>query len=142
MNSKIITAFMLFFVILFTSCLNEVQTSKEEKASSTASASSAASIEMIQFHSENRCMTCKKIEELTLETLRDYPAIHFSLVNVDDKENEKQAGEFEAYGTALFLFNPKTGKKTNLTEFAFMNAGNKDKFAAGLKEEIEKFQRS
>ena len=34
--------------------------------------------------------------------------------------------------------NPKTGKKTNLTEFAFMNAGNKDKFAAGLKEEIEK----
>lgn len=141
MNSKIITPFMLFFVILFSSCLSEAQNNKE-KTSSTATASSAANIEMIQFHSENRCMTCKRIEELTLETLKDYPAIPFSLVNVDDKKNEKQAGEFEAFGTALFLFNPETGKKTNLTEFAFMNAGNKEKFAAGLKKEIEKFQKS
>ncbi len=142
MNSKIITSSLLFFAILFTSCLSEAQNSKSEKASSTTTASVAASIEMIQFHSENRCMTCNKIEELTLETLKDYPAIPFSLVNVDEKKNEKQAEEFEAYGTSLFLFNPKTGKKTNLTEFAFMNAGNKAKFAAGLKKEIEKFKKS
>lgn len=139
MNSKIITSSMLFLAILFTSCLSEAQNSKEDKASSTTTATATASIEMIQFHSENRCMTCKKIEDLTLETLKDYPAVPFSLVNVDDKKNEKQAEEFEAYGTALFLFNPKTGKKTNLTEFAFMNAGNKEKFAAGLKKEIDQF---
>jgi len=140
MNSKITTSFMLFFAILFTSCLSEAQNSKSEKSSSTTS--SAASIEMIQFHSENRCMTCKKIEEVTRETLKDYPEIPFSLVNVDDKKNEKQAEEFEASGTALFLYNPKTGKKTNLTDFAFMNAGNKEKFIAGLKKEIDKFLKS
>jgi hypothetical protein len=87
-------------------------------------------------------MTCKKIEEVTRETLKDYPEIPFSLVNVDDKKNEKQAEEFEASGTALFLYNPKTGKKTNLTDFAFMNAGNKEKFIAGLKKEIDKFLKS
>ena len=140
MNSKITTSFMLFFAILFTSCLSEAQNSKSEKSSSTTS--SAASIEMIQFHSENRCMTCKKIEEVTRETLKDYPEIPFSLVNVDDKKNEEQAEDFEASGTALFLYNPKTGKKTNVTEFAFMNAGNKEKFIAGLKKEIDKFLKS
>jgi len=141
MNSKITTSFMLFFAILFTSCLSEAQNSKSEKVSSTIS-SSTGNIEIIQFHSENRCMTCKKIEEVTRETLKDYPEIPFSLVNVDDKKNEKQAEEFEASGTALFLYNPKTGKKTNLTDFAFMNAGNKEKFIAGLKKEIDKFLKS
>lgn len=107
----------------------------------SVSASAKATIEVIQFHSENRCMTCNKIESLTRETLKNYPAISFSLVNVDDKQNEKKAEQFEATGTALFLYNPKSGKKKDLTDFAFMNAGNKEKFISGLKREIEAFQK-
>ena len=84
-------------------------------------------------------MTCNKIEVLTRETLKSYSSIPFSLVNVDDKVNEKKAEQFEASGTALFLYNPKTGKKKELTDFAFMNAGNKEKFIAGLKKEIDSF---
>jgi hypothetical protein len=85
-------------------------------------------------------MTCNKIEKLTRETVAGYSDISFSLVNVDEKENEDQAEAFEAFGTALFLHNPKTGEKENLTDFAFMNAGNKEKFMAGLKEEISNFR--
>lgn len=87
-------------------------------------------------------MTCNKIEALTKETLKAYPNIPFLLVNVDDKKNEKIAKQFEATGTALFLYNPKTGKKKDLTDFAFMNAGNKEKFIKELKKEIDLFLKS
>lgn len=96
-------------------------------------------IQVIQFHSENRCMTCNKIEALTLETLKSYPELTFQLVNVDDATNEQLAEQFEATGTALFLYNPTSKQKVDLTEFAFMTAGDEAKFEENLKKEIEKF---
>nr|MBS0038483.1 hypothetical protein [Saprospiraceae bacterium] len=122
-------------MLLFTACNSEAQNTSHSQISSGNSA-----IEVLQFHSERRCMTCNKIEELILETLKSYSSIQFSLVNVDEKKNEKKAEEFEATGTAIFLYNPKTGEKKDLTDFAFMNAGNSDKFIAGLKREIELFR--
>lgn len=95
---------------------------------------------MIQFHSGHRCVTCIKIEKLTRATLaKSYPAVTFTLVNVDDRKNEKKAQQFEASGTALFLYNPKTGKKKDLTEFAFLKAGNESAFDAELKKIIADF---
>lgn len=95
-------------------------------------------IELIQFHSENRCMTCNKIEANSLETLKAIEGISFRLVNVD--ENEDEANSFEAAGTALFLQNKETGAKKELTDFAFMNAGNEEKFMNGLIAEIQSFK--
>mgnify|MGYP001499158671 CR=1 FL=1 len=122
---------MLF---LFNSGSITAQNSKLPAANSVKSG-----MEVLQFHSEHRCMTCNKIEEYARETLKSYPSVSFSLVNVDDKKNEKMAEKFEATGTALFLYNAKTGKKKDLTDFAFMNAGNKEKFIAGLKKEMDQF---
>lgn len=136
MKSKsIFYSLATLLLLLFTVCNSEAQNTKQ-----TSTATTDAKIEVIQFHSEHRCMTCNKIEELTKETLKAYPNIPFSLVNVDDKKNEKKAEQFEATGTALFLYNPKTGKKKDLTDFAFMNAGNKEKFIEGLKKEIKRFE--
>lgn len=124
-------------MLLFTACKSEAQNTKQ-----TSKATSDAKIEVIQFHSEHRCMTCNKIEALAKETLKSYTNIPFSLVNVDDEKNERKAEEFEAFGTALFLYNPATGEKKNLTEFAFMNAGNEEKFIEELKKEIQTFLKS
>jgi thiol-disulfide isomerase/thioredoxin len=99
-----------------------------------------ATIEIIQFHSEHRCVTCIKIEELTLETLKSFPNVPFLLVNVDDKKNEKIATQFEAAGTALFLYNPKSKNKQDISDMAFMNAGDKTKFMKELIKKIEAFQ--
>jgi len=80
------------------------------------------------------------IEKFTKKTLADYfPAIPFTLVNVDDRKNAKKAEQFEAAGTALYLYNPATGKKKNLTEFAFMKTGDEKQFEADLKKYIEDF---
>ena len=138
MNTKnIFLSFATLMMLLFTACNSEAQNSKQ-----TSTATSDAKIEVIQFHSEHRCITCVKIETLTKETLKTYPNIPFLLVNVDDKKNEKKAEQFEATGTALFLYNPKSRKKKELTNFAFMNARDKDKFIDGLKKEIDLFLKS
>lgn len=139
MKSKnIILSLATLMMLLFIACNSEAQNTTSESASTAAD----ASIEVIQFHSEHRCMTCNKIEVLARETLKSYPAIPFSLVNVDDAQNEDMAEQFEAVGTALFLYNPKTGQKKDLTDFAFMNAGNQDKFVEAFKKEIDLFLKS
>lgn len=99
-------------------------------------------IQVIQFHSEHRCMTCNKIEELARVALKKYPTIPFSLVNADDKKNEKQCAQFQAYGSSLFLYNTKTKKIKNLTEMAFMNAGDQDKFIKEFNKNMDAFLKS
>ena len=108
-------------------------------AQSKAATAVKSDVEIIQFHSEHRCETCLKIEELTKETVKSFTGMRFKLVNIDDTKNEKMAEKFEAAGTALFIYNPKTGKKKDMTDFAFMNSGDKAKFMAGLKKEINQF---
>ena len=136
MNKRILTSVLATFMLLFVSCNGNSQTKKTTPKANA----SKATVEVIQFHSEHRCMTCNKIEKLTRQTLKkDFPKIAFTLVNVDDAKNEKKAEQFEATGTALFLYNPKTGKKKDLTDFAFMNAGDEGKFQKELKKEIQLF---
>ncbi|MCU0395390.1 MAG: nitrophenyl compound nitroreductase subunit ArsF family protein [Chitinophagaceae bacterium] len=104
--------------------------------------SSHPQLEVIQFHLEHRCVSCTNIEKFTRATLAaHYPSIPFRLVAVEKKENAKLAEQFEASGTSLFLYNKKTGAKKNLTQFAFLQAGNEPKFQAGLMQEIEAFEK-
>lgn len=134
MKSNIIVSVFATFMLLFISNLGNAQVKK------ALVSNPKKNIEIIQFHSEHRCMTCNKIEELTRETLKSYSSIPFLLVNVDDKKNEKIATQFEATGTALFLYNSVTKKKQDLSDMAFMNAGDKDKFIKELKKKIEAFK--
>lgn len=110
-SQNIFQSFVTLMMLLFTAYNSEAQNTRQ-----TSKATVDAKIEVIQFHSEHRCMTCNKIEKLSKEALKDFPGIPFSLVNVDDEKNEEKAEEFEAFGTALFLYNPATGEKMNLTE--------------------------
>ena len=135
MKKSILKSVVAMFLLLTVPFNGNAQTKKTTSKTIAAK----TTIEVIQFHSEHRCMTCNKIEKLTRETLKDFNGIPFSLVNVDDTKNEKKAEQFEATGTALFLYNPKTGKRKDLTDFAFMTAGDDAKYKIELKKEIEKF---
>ena len=130
----------LALALLMSACSDNAPAAQE--AADTEKIEAVAShenLEIIQFHSEHRCMTCNKIESLTLETLKKFEGVPFRLVNVDDPANEEMAAEFEAAGTALFLHNTKTGAKEELTDFAFMNAHDEEKYIAKLREEIASF---
>lgn len=130
MKKNILTTIAATVMLLLISHNGKAQTQKITQKTT---------VEIIQFHSERRCITCTKIEKLTRQTLKNFPAIPFSLVNVDDAKNEKKATQFEATGTALFLYNPKTAKMKNLTDFAFMTAGDEVKFQKELKKQIQLF---
>ena len=118
----------------------------QSKSNAISIAKSGAKIEVIDFHSTHRCMTCNAIEANTKYTLETYfskelkgKKITFQSINVDEKANEKVAEKFEASGTSLFLNIVKNGKEkqVDLTDFAFMNGTDKEKFSTGLKAKIE-----
>lgn len=137
MVKKSLTTIMAVLMLLFTACNSDAQKTNDKVPGI------AAKIEVIQFHSEHRCYSCLQIEKLTKLTLANYfPSLKLVLVNVDDKKNEKMAEEFEATGSALFLFNPATGKKKDLTSFAFLKVGNDKLFDTELKKHIEDFLKS
>lgn len=103
-------------------------------------------IEVIDFHSTHRCITCKAIEsntKLVLET--DFAkelkngTISFQVVNVDDENNYKLAEKFQATGTALFLNVISDGeeKQIDLTQFGFKYGKNSEEFKKRLKSRIE-----
>ncbi|MFD1293163.1 nitrophenyl compound nitroreductase subunit ArsF family protein [Lutibacter holmesii] len=103
-------------------------------------------IEVIDFHSTHRCMTCNAIEANTKYTLDTYfssevaaKKITFQAINVDEEMNLKIAEKFEATGTALFLNVIVDGKETqiDLTEFAFMSGNNQEEFSNELKSKLE-----
>jgi len=128
---KISTILLIISGLLLFSCIGNTQNSP---------ASQTGTVEVIQFHNEHRCYSCLEIEKLTKATLaKNYPSIPFKLINLDDKSNAPVAKQFEAAGTALFLYNAKTGKKKNLTAFAFLKVGNEAAFTEELKKYIAEF---
>jgi hypothetical protein len=107
MNTKnIIFSFATLMMLLFTACNSEAQNTKQ-----TSTVTSDAKIEVIQFHSEHRCMTCNKIETLTKETLKAYPNILFSLVNVDDKKMKRKPNSLKQQAQHFSYTIPKQERK-------------------------------
>ena len=131
---------VLAISLIVTSC------SDQNKSKDNSLDQSISKIEVLDFHSTHRCMTCNAIEANTKYTLNTYFAkelkedkISFQVINVDEKENEKIAEKFEASGTSLILNVIKNGKETqiNLTDFAFMKGNDQEAFSKELKAKID-----
>ena len=140
MNKTIKFFTVLAIGLLLTSC------NGKDKNKTTSLDKSVSKIEVLDFHSTHRCMTCNAIEANTKYTLNTYfekelkeDKITFQVINVDEKENEKIAEKFEASGTSLILNVIKNGRETqiNLTDFAFMNGNDQEAFSKELKAKID-----
>ena len=116
----------------------------QNKSTENSLDQSISKIEVLDFHSKHRCMTCNAIEANTKYVLNTYYSkelkenkITFQVISVE--ENEKIAEKFEASGTALILNVIKNGKETqiDLTEFAFMKGNDQEAFSKELKARID-----
>ncbi|MFD1553293.1 hypothetical protein DNU06_06415 [Putridiphycobacter roseus] len=134
------------FLTLFSLGIIFIACNEPKKIEEQAPAKDISKIEVLDFHSTHRCMTCNAIEANTKYTLDTYFSkemannrITFQTINVDDVENEAMAIKFEAAGTALVLNVIKDGKETqiDLTDFAFMNGNDQEVFSKALKAKLE-----
>jgi hypothetical protein len=114
---------LLLTSLLLFSCKSEAQ--------KMVGATGIAQVEVIDFHSTHRCVTCLAIEKVARNVVEsDFAAelqsgkIVFKTVDVDDENNAKLAEKFEASGTALFVYNGKTGQAFDLTDAGFSYARN------------------
>jgi len=136
--------FKFFTFLAFIFLLNSCNGQNKTKVSTIDE--SISKIEVLDFHSTHRCMTCNAIESNTKYTLNTYFAsemetgkITLQIINVDEKENEKIAEKFEAAGTTLVLNIIKNGKEKpiNITDFAFMKGTDQEAFSSELKAKID-----
>lgn len=111
-----------------------------------AAVSQSPVLEVYCFHGTRQCETCKNMKAYTKATLDQHFAaqlkdssIRFSIIDVDDEKNEKLAEKFEATGTALMINHIVNGRDSILdwSDFAFDEAGDKEKYIAGLKLKID-----
>lgn len=102
-------------------------------------------VEVLYFHSKQRCATCVAIEKNTKELLETTFAnklrsgeVVFKAVDIN--EEEELADKYEVSWSSLVIVDyDKNGKEeaTNLTEFAFANArSNPDTFKKGVADQI------
>lgn len=102
-------------------------------------------IEILDFHNEHRCVSCVSIENYIKETLQTQFAkemesgkITFTLINADDPKNEALVKKYMAYGSTIILNVISDGKETpdDITQFAFLEVENKEKFINEFKAKI------
>ena len=141
MKNHILTL-LYIFILGFTGCTGNSQSNDR------GIENGVNIVQVINFHSNYRCVTCDAIEKQSRETIENNfkdelgeGILIFKTVNVNEKANYKLAEEFEASGTALFIHILVDGQseKVNLTQFAFMNARSDDgSFEKRLVGEIQK----
>ena len=137
--------FSIILSLVFSLLLESSNGNPQKKATDTQL--KANTIEVFDFHTTNRCVTCKAIESNTQYTLETFFAdelkegkITFKVVNIDEDENYELAKKFKASGTSLFLnvITPEKEKQIDLTAFAFTYGKKKDDFSGRLKNKLEK----
>lgn len=113
---------------------------------SAEAASPVNGVEVLSFHTKQRCPTCIAIEQLTREVVEtDFAAqltdgsLTFRVVDIS--ENEALADKYEVPWSSLLVTRHKDGAESvnNLTTFAFANARtNPDRFREELRARIGK----
>lgn len=106
---------------------------------------SVQKVTVYYFHNTRRCATCEAVEEVTISTIKKYypkemksKLIQFQSLNLEEDKNTPLAEELKVSGQSLLVI--KDGKKTDLTNDAFMYAkSNPDKLSGIIRETIGKF---
>lgn len=132
---------------LFTACNSAPKAESESaKVETTTSVEKQNRLEVYCFHGTRQCETCKNMKANTKTALDKYFAaqlkdssIVFSIINVDDKKNEKLAEKFQATGTALMINKVVNGKDSivDWSDFAFEKANDNEVYIAELKTMLE-----
>ncbi len=125
--------FLTLSLILSVVSCGSTSTERGANSETKAAVSTADGVEVIYFHTKQRCITCMAIENLTVEVveqtfseqLKD-GSLRFVIVDISTPEGEKIADKYEVSFSALFTNSWKGGVETkgDLTSVGFKYAKN------------------
>jgi len=98
----------------------------------------SSEVKAYYFHFTRRCVTCKAVESVSKEAIKEYYGnkVTFESINNDEDKNNSLINKYKISGQTLLIVNGD--KKVNLTNEAFLNARtNPDKFKSKLKSTID-----
>ncbi|MCM1313517.1 MAG: nitrophenyl compound nitroreductase subunit ArsF family protein [Bacteroides sp.] len=119
---------ILAIVVMLVSCGNAE--TKTERVTETVAETKMETpgVEVMYFHSKQRCITCMAIEKVASETVAENYAdskVKFTVVDISTPEGEPIAEKYKIARSSLIVVAHKTdGTETveNMTEKAFANA--------------------
>lgn len=145
---RLVYILVLLFVLGLGACKSGQKKSDSKEATEQVKVSDADRVEVLYFHTDRRCITCKSIEKFTEELVEKEFAkelksgvLVFKKVNISDAKNKGIASRYEVSWSSLFVNNWKDKKESsyNFTNTAFAYAHTApDTFKKKLKEKIEK----
>jgi thiol-disulfide isomerase/thioredoxin len=103
---------------------------------------SQSEIKAYYFHANRRCATCKAVESVTKEAIKEYgdKSVKFISLSIEDKKNKDIIKKYKIGGQTLLIV--RANKTENLTNYAFMNARTKPaKLKAKVKSAIDKLKK-
>lgn len=134
--------FMIALCVGFVACSNDKSKKDEKKVDVKKNV-----VEVLYFHSPQRCATCMAIEEnskelIEREFVEQLQKGDLVFQSIDLTQNEALANKYEVAWSSLILVDYDANSKEsvrNLTDFAFANAlRNSEGFKKGLHQEIVK----
>lgn len=146
------TLLMAGSIMLFTQCAtpSSKQTAKQTEKQGTACCSqstsqaksccsskqSKAEVTAYYFHATRRCATCKAVEAVTQEALKEYYGEKVAFSSINREEDKEMADQFKVNGQSLLIV--KGDKIVDLTNVAFLNARtNPETLKKEIKETID-----
>jgi len=106
------------FVLVTFACGNNKKSS--DKAETSQLELGNAKVEVLYFHSNRRCASCNKIEEIAKNVVSEdfkNEDVKFHAINFDNKENKELAEKFKINWSSLVIVS--SDENTDLTERAF-----------------------
>lgn len=132
---KIINYFIFAFIILSMNISCSAQAEKEDNSETTIK---TGKVEVYYFHNTRRCATCKAVEKVTKESLKELygDEVKFHAYNLEENDGSQKAEQLKVSGQSLLIVSSDT--KINITNDAFINArNNPQKLKEILKEKID-----
>jgi hypothetical protein len=144
---KILKMTPIVFAISLFCFLHSANSSAAKEATADSRKKDASTIEAYYFHGNFRCNNCFTIEQYSKEAIEKYfpeqlknGKLAFTVINIDQPENEHFIKEYQLYTRSLVVAEFKNGKQVkwaNLTK-VWDYIRDRDAFYNYVKTEIEK----
>ncbi len=128
---------MLFFVLAAMSMSLSVS-AQSTISHKQKSFKDSKKVEVFYFHLTSRCLTCKAVEKVSKEAVKELYGnkVSFASYNLEEPIGKKKGKELGVEGQTLLVVG--SGKKINLTNEGFLNArSNPEKFKKIIKKKID-----